>query len=125
MKVSAQRLDQEKGPLTSGHKGRACFQELEKFMGARRLELQQQGKEDSETRISTLSICVYHTVFQITSASMILYVPELLWLKKGAFICAIKTEQHFSLHSLSSPDFFAKEMPPAARGPRHGGHAKN
>lgn len=48
MKVSARRLDQEKGPLASGHEGRACLRELKKFMRARKPELPQQGKEKAK-----------------------------------------------------------------------------
>lgn len=130
MKVSARRLDQEKGLLASGHEGRACLQELKKFMGARKPELQQQGKEESETRIPTLSICTYHTVFQITSGSTILYVPELLWLKKGAFIPAVKTNNTFLFLLFQVQNFLPKKclLQPEVRDmevmPRIGGTQK-
>lgn len=72
----------------------------------------------------TVHLCLSHCV----SDHFWLHETVRAWItvaEERCFHTCCKNKQHFSLPFLSSPEFFAKEMPSAARGPRHGGHAKN
>lgn len=100
MKVSAETLDHERGLLAPGHQG-GCHSNSTA-----------QGKEESETLISTLSLRAHHPVLQSISGSMIVSMPELLWLK-AAFIMAVKKKKKktLPLYSLLSLEFYAHLMP--------------